>query len=165
MPDLISFRTTPSSPASSQSTKPHTPTPAEPAPQINSPTVAATASSLSAPYAATATAIANSNQLLAAVKLCVATNLLSEPQPARHQQREKDHITANCTINGAAPSHPSQSDVPLPAPRRKQAARNVWIGTGRGCGGVVRVVGEMLVGRVCEPWGIYTRATSYRRHT
>ncbi|KAH0405554.1 hypothetical protein KCU89_g17, partial [Aureobasidium melanogenum] len=68
---------------------------------ISGPTVDANAWSLSAPYVATATAIASSKLLLAAVKLCVEASLY--PKPRRCDiQSVKVKITKKYTIRGAA---------------------------------------------------------------
>ena len=65
------------------------------------PTVAANACSLSCPNTATATAIASSKLLLAAVKLCVAANLYPNPS-FRATSSVAKNVIAKYTISGAA---------------------------------------------------------------
>ena len=65
------------------------------------PTVDANACSLSCPNTATATAIASSKLLLAAVKLCVAANLYPNPS-FRATSSVAKNVIAKYTISGAA---------------------------------------------------------------
>lgn len=68
---------------------------------MRGPTVAASAWSLLGPYVATATAIASSKLLLAAVKLWVAPNLYPYPS-LLHTKSVKKKMTTKYTIRGAA---------------------------------------------------------------